>query len=268
MQDIQQKQFGGKISFVHLMAFWVVFVACYVILSKFSKTAAYAGYLALINEVGLDLVVVLLSFYLWKMIVGKERRIFAFFGLSFFLAAATDIGYNVIANILGVTQFTFAVDSIFDIPFLGALIFQLISWSLIFLKTQFIKNKSPILVFCLIAIITLIIFGVFVFGIPWESGTFSGVGFYIALDTFLQIFTFILLCLCMASAHDHHIRLISMGCLVITVSDYVVHYYILINGLAQNSILETMWVLGLLFIMFGLYGILKNLPNLSSEVVL
>lgn len=235
-----------------LVGLWIIYAFFYVALKRYDA-AVYAGYLAFIGEVGLDITAAWLTFNLWKKNTGQEKNIFALFCVSFVLAAITDASYNIITNILGIINFTNFIDSIFDIPFLGFLIAQLLAWIMVFLKAKPARNNRIGLISCLL--IGIIILGIFIFGIVWKIRVTSLVEFYIAADTILQLLSFVFALLCLAITANTQIHLISSGYLVIVASDLIVHFEILTQTLAPASLLETTWVLGLLLIVFGLKGV-------------
>ena len=251
--------------FMGLIGLWIIYTALYVILKEFGVPRVYVGFLSLTGEVVLDVIAALLTFYLWKKTTGQQKIIFIFFFFSFLLALVSDFSYNMTVNILGITHFTGIVDSIFDVPFLGFLILQLLAWIIIFFKTKPIRNNRVALIsYIPILIIISIILGIFLFGFKWEIQFFSFVGLYITADTVLQVLGFVFALLCLAIALNNQIRLIAVGSLIIIASDFLVHFSILTQTLVSASLLEPTWILGLLLMVFGFYGMLKK-PNLTTE---
>lgn len=246
-----------SLSIIGIVILWFLYTFSYLALKQYH--ILYAGYLSFIGEVGLDIVAAVLAFYLWKKTTGPEKIVFALFSISFLLAAITDISYNINTNILGITNFTNIIDSTFDIPFLGFLIFQLLAWIVIFLKIETTQNKGILFssIFT-IAILVLIIFGIFLFHTLWKAQNTHLVETYIAIDTVLQLLTLIFIVPCLIIVPNNQIRQVAVGYIIIMLADLIVHFEVLTRILKESSLLETLWILGLLFIVFGLYGMIKN----------
>ena len=248
---------------ITLAAIWLIYTVCYIALKQNSTTNLYPGLVAFIGEVGLDCLAAILTLQLWtKSSLTLLKKVYLFFCISFFLAAITDCNYNLTANILGITHISNIVDSIFDIPFLGILIFQILAWAIIFLKSKPSLSKITILtVYLPITLIAIIIFTAFFYDLTWGIRAFSLIGLYIIIETVLQWVSFVFVSLYLATTNNKQFHLVAIGYLIITTSDLIVHLNVLAKTLKPDSILETTWVLGLLFIALGFYKMLKFESN-------
>jgi hypothetical protein len=101
---LSEKNIKGDYSVFKLISLWIICAIVYMLLKQQSTTIIYAGFLACIGQVGLDIVIASLTFLLWKRTTGEGKIIFAFSSVSFLLAAITDLNYNVIINILGIVK--------------------------------------------------------------------------------------------------------------------------------------------------------------------
>lgn len=262
---LRQRLIKMPLSF--LVGTWVVYAIAYALLKQYKTAEIYAGFLALIVTVGLDLVITLLTFYLWKKVIEREKIIFALYSASFLLAAITDINYNLIVNILGITNYSGILASLFDIPFIGFLISQFLIWFFIFLKTKPIQNKHNFFASYLsIFIIILIVFTIFFLAnLTWKVPVFSLLGLYRLLQAVFQVTGFLFALLCLAIAIDKQIRFLSIGYLIIISCSFFAQLSHLTQSMLPASMVEVIWSLGLLSIIFGLINMKRNSFYLESE---
>ncbi len=267
MKNIQFQQVKNHITFITITGLWILYTILYVGLKQHGMTTVHAGYLALIAQVSLDVIASILAFYLWKRVSGKKKIIFALFSLSLFLNAITDFNFNLFVNILGIANYTEAIASSFDITFICFLFLQLLAWIFIFIEAKPRRSKLEFFTLYLpIAIITLIVLITFFLGsYTWKVQTFSLLSLYPILEAILQVLGFVFAALCLSAAYNKQIRLISIGYLIIIAGGFIVQLSHLTQTIKPLSFLESTWVLGQLLIVFGFYGMFKNLSDLKTK---
>lgn len=184
---------------------------------------------------------------------------FALFCVSFLLLAIANASYNVVINILSITNYSGTVASLFKIPFTGFLVFQLLVWSIIFLKSKSAQNNQTFFISYLpIALIVLIIFTIFLLAnLVWKVQVSSFFKLHCLLDAIFQVMGFVFALLCLATAANKQISFISTGFLII-IADC---FFAVSNHMKQNlqpvAWTENIWILGLLLITFGFNNIYK-----------
>ena len=245
------------------MGIWVVYLVIHIILRQHQETIIYAGFLVFICQVGLDLMIILLTFFLWKRTTGPEKPIFALFSISFLMLAIADTNYIITVDILGNINYLATA----RVPFIGFLIFQLLSWIIIFIKSKPIQNDHSFFILYLpvILIISIIFTIFFLANLTLTIQSFSFTGLCCLLESILQVIDFVFALLCLAIAINTQIRFIAAGYLFIMAGSFFAESNYLIQNLLPLCGVEIIWFLGLLLIAFGINDILKNLSNLKMD---
>jgi len=117
------------------------------------------------------------------------------------------------------------------------------------------------------AIVSILMFTMFMFGIPWKIEHFSALGIFQAIDTTLEVIGFSLATICLARAKSQLIRFSAIGYLLIVSSDFVIRYHVVSGLIPYLSPLEATWVLGILLICLGLFLIRNNEKNDLFELL-
>lgn len=102
-------------------------------------------------------------------------------------------------------------------------------------------------------ILSLLMFMMFIFGVPWKVSYFSTVGLFQFVDTIFEAIGFALVTICLARAKSQLVRFITIGYLIIVSSDFIIRYYVVSGFIPYLSPFEATWVLGLLIICIGFY---------------
>lgn len=226
------------------------------------STQYYGGLLEFFYGLSVDFVIVFLIGLLFIKAKGQQKKIFAILCIAFIFSMICNVNYNITVNILGITNFTNIIDSIFDVPFLIFLFLLLFVLIVVFLKAQLSKDKMTVFMAYLpMTIIALIILAAFFFSINWGVYSFSLISVYIIIETVLQAISFVFALLCLSITVNKPIRYILVGYLVIIASDFLIHSYVLSNTLKPRSFLDAVWSLGSVLILFGFYGLLKSCSN-------
>lgn len=246
---------------------WIIYAWVFAILETNPSTATSAGYFSLIGEVGLDVVAVLLTIRLWKKTEKSQtRNIILIFFLAFITAIVADCIYNIVLNLFRFQYINTIVISLFDVPFALFLLFQLIAWGWILfankeMRTKTGKSTKPY------AIVSILMFAMFMFGIPWKIEHFSTLGIFQSIDTALEVTGFYLATICLARAKTRLIRFTAIGYLLIVSSDFVIRYHVVSGIIPYLSPLESTWVLGILLICLGFFLTLNSKKNDFFELL-
>jgi len=246
-------------TFTSCLIVWVIYSLLYALSKNITVLHSMVGYLAFVGETGLDIVCFILTIKLASKTTSTTKNIFTLFAISFFFGALSDSSYNIVLNILNANAFNPLIETIFDIPFALFLFFQLIAWVKLF---QVMHTNQPICIkqncYLPFAFSILIILLSFFLLPSWKINRLSVEGFFNILDTLLEVSAFSLLVICLFSAKDKIITLLSSGFLIVIASDFVIRYTEVEQKLFPGSPLETTWVLGLLLFSLGLYIFLKT----------
>ena len=253
---------------INFIIAWAVFTWIYIALEASPSTATTAGYFSLIGETGLDVVAALLAFRLWqKTETPHTRNIFLIFFLAFTAAIIADCIYNIVLNLLHFQYINPNVIALFDTPFALFLLFQLIAWGWILFSNKGTPPKAGKSTYAPYAIVSILMFTMFIFGIPWKIEHFSALGIFQAIDTALEVIGFSLATTCLARAKTQLVRFSTIGYLIIVSSDFVIRYHVVSGLIPYLSPFESTWVLGILLICLGLFLIRNNKKNDLFELL-
>ena len=236
---------NSKYLMISISILWIIYSSLYLTFVE-NESSNIAGYFALIGQVSLDILLSYVTLKLYKTANdSKTKIIYGLFFISFICAAFTDGIYNFSMNILDIKYFS-NINSFFEIPFLLFLLFQAMAWgNIFFLKNDGINYKSRNLYTPYITV-SIFIFFMFIFGVPWNIEYFSLLGFYQLIDTILEVVGFTLVATCLTRAKDFAISLASVGYLIIIYSDLLIRYNVISGVIPFLNPFETTWVLGLL----------------------
>src|SRR5207253_4953293 len=134
--------------------------------------------------------------------------------------------------------------SLFDVPFALFLLFQLIAWGWILYSNREVPVKAGKSSYISYAIVSMLMFVMFMFGIPWKIEYFSLLGLFQAVDTTLEVIGFALATICLARAKTQLIRFAAIGYLLVVSSDFIIRYHVVSGSIPYLSSLEATWVLG------------------------
>lgn len=231
---------------------WLLFSCSYFFLKEIPDTSIFSAYLTLIGEAGLDFVAAVLMYRLWRISGKSVKNIFRFFFISFISAVVADATYNIVLNLYKYEYANSLMDFIFDIPFALFLLMQLAGWASILIVNHNAKDKNKAFTYFPYAILSLIMFGLFIFCMSWKIDYFSSIGIFQTIDLALEVEGFALATICLARANTRLIRFMGIGYLMIVSSDFVIRYSVVSGLTPYLSSFETTWVLGLLLICTGI----------------
>lgn len=250
----------GKKSLItlSLMVVWVAYALSYFYLKNDNTTIIYSGYLALCGQAGLDIIAAILALWLWKKSTAQFKIVYLMFAVSFICAFISDGLYNIILNVLQISNLTGSLDSYFDIPFAAFLLFQMLAWGAVFfLNTE--KDIKTKVIYMPYVIASLFIFLIFVFGITWKIEYFSVIGTYQILDTVLEVVGFAFASFCLARSKSLIVKYLAIGYLIIVASDLIIRYSFIQRSIVQSNPLEATWVLGLSLMIVGFFLYIRKI---------
>ncbi len=251
----------SKMFFLIALFSWAVYAFFYIYFKK-HLALNISGYFSLLGEVGLDIILVMLSFFLWRKSSAQKKTFFLFFFVSFLLSIISDFSYNFLLNIRHI-ELTHYVDSIFDIPFLFFLVLQAVAWSFISITNLDLK-KDKFVNYLPYFFAALVMFFIFIFMHSWKIQYFSLIGIYQILDTFFEIIGFCFAMFCLIRGNCFWLKCLSTGYLTVVGSDLIIRYSVIKNNIMQSNLFEVTWVLGLLLIVIGLYSAINKLEEKDS----
>ncbi len=259
-------QIGSK-KFVAFFLSWF-FCSCVYLTLANTNLRNFAGYVVLVGQVGMDIIISVLSFKLYQTTnKHSHKSIYLMFVLSAIAAIVADSVYHVAMNILGVDYFNKA-NSLFEIPFIFFLLFQVAAWLRVFFIDYEAKNTKKSHYLPYLTVSTFIFF-TFVYVIPWKIHYFSRLGIYQLLDTFLEVTGFALATVCLARSKNNPVRFLSFGYLFIVSSDLLIRYEVISGVIPFLSTFESTWILGQLLMIMGFFylqrGEIKLLPLNSLQ---
>lgn len=237
---------------------WLIYCVCYALLKSHDHSLKMAGYLALVGEMGLDIVLVVMCFAMLKLTGRQNKKILCLLLISYLLAILADGIYNLTLNVL-LMKNTVLVDSLYDIPFIGFLLFQAIAWFYIFKDSNKSAAPSKSLLFYFPYIFTaILIFCVFMFAVHWQLRYTSTIGFYQIIDTVLEAIGFSFATMSMIRARTPFVQLLGIGYLTVVASDFMIRYGVVNNIIIPDNTFEATWVLGLLLSTAAFFLLSRN----------
>jgi len=243
---------NNQLLIIKALAGWVIFFFLYTVLKNISWAERYSAYLLLIGEAGLDAIAAILTFKLWRRVkIRPQKNLFLILAVSFIASLIADLIYNVVLNVFNFNYKSTIIVTLFDVPFAVFLLLQLIVWANLILinrnpvtngrKTFYIPN----------IILSVLMFIMFMFGIPWKINYFSAIGLFQSIDTIFEVCGFALATICLARAKGKLIKFLTIGYLIVVSSDFIIRYYVVSGSIPYLSPFESTWVLGLLIIFVG-----------------
>lgn len=245
-----------------IFAIWSTYLISYLFLRE--TYPPISGYISLFGQVFLDAVIFLLAYHLFIKSKGQDKWFYFSISIAFLFSTVSDLAYNYIINIKSMNPTTFQ-DSLFDLPFIISLFFQLVSWTIVCYIT-IIKNIKKInwitatALFFSLALTSIIMVGFATksWNIPYDSL----IGKYQSIDTIFEALLMAILINILMLSRKSYITFMSSGSILVILSDFIIRFNVIENTILKNSLLECYWVLGLSLITFGLWLKKKSIQKL------
>ncbi len=243
---------------IFILSLYLIFAISYAI-TPFS-TPAVIGYTTLIGEAGMDILICILSIYLYYLSSSHRRKLFAIIAMAFFFEAFADGAYNFIQNILGICNPSIFVSSLYEVPLLLFLCLQGWFWWKLFSETNSDneEKKMPLLTYAPFIISSLIIVAIFIYFADWKIDRLSGAGLYQFADILVEAVDFALVSICLGTSRNKALSCVAIGFLVIVCSNYMIRLPVVFLATTQNSPFEFTWIAGQLLVFYGLSSFKKE----------
>lgn len=246
---------------ISTLSIYLILAISYAI-SPFSNPAVI-GYTTLIGEAGIDILICIISIYLYYVSGNHRRRLFAMIATAFFFEAFADGAYNFIQNILGICNPSIFLSSLYEVPLLLFLCLQGWFWWELFFGTNTDKErkKIPLLTYVPFIISSLIIITIFIYSADWKINRLSSEGLYQFADIVIEAADFALVSICLVTSGNKNLSCIAIGFLIIVCSNYMIRLPVVALATAQNSPFEFTWITGQLLVFYGLSNFKKESTN-------
>jgi hypothetical protein len=247
-----------------ILAIWVLYVLFYSVLKEHAGTQSIARYFSSVIDTGLMLTVTIFSFWLWNKASFGAKVIFGLYAIRNIFVFLDDLGYHFTYDFLHMQhgQISNFLMSTYNVPYLIWLTLLFVIFAKILPKAEvFKRNKLSLIPIIVIAFSLLFVF--------LSISTFSSQNFgldqlYTVLDNFLVLANFMMAMLCMSVARTPGLFYFSFGYLITMAADIVMEYGVFAQSFGNNSFMESIWILGSLFILFGLINFKRTKAYLKS----
>ncbi len=243
---------------------WVVFAAVYIFLKNYTPLQNIAGIPLSVAVIGSIIVAFIYGVRVWRKSTGKAKLVFGFFVLSFLCILIYGSIYQVVFNVLHLTQVPLPslATLCYETIYFGFLVFQLLAWMCLFPKIDSAaKNRKDMVLYIPLAIILLYTFSMYIIIVKLEI--FS----YDSLYNILGFSSFILAMLCLASARNKGIFYLALGFLVSKSGGLIMISGTFAQKFRTGSPMETLWILGVLIMAYGLMNFKPNeICNTSPNI--
>lgn len=246
-------------SIVPWVVVWVVYLIGCELLKFYDETRLFAGGIVLLAAVATDLL--LLGYALWLTLhaTAKARLVFGLFVASCLFLLGLDVIYHSLYSILQIprTQVPVFWLSTYNILYLMCLFLQIGMWAGI-LSTLTPQERKTAL-FCVpFTVIVLVVLMVYIFAAQWGPAHFTLINFYDGLDEILEWFGFVAATMCLLTAKNKWLTYLALGYLIIRSTGFMMDFRFFSQTYGSNSIVEALWVLGAIFMIYALAFIKKD----------
>ena len=258
--DIAQRHSYSVI--ISLISAYLIYAAICLILKSNPATANYAGILLTTGDTILNVIIVVMTFWLWKNASSKEAKLpFGFFALSFSFATIPNALYQILFNILHLNASYFSVENIqlkiHHFLYAICLLFEFAAWASIATHIFSAPKKSKAYKTSAVSILVVIFLSVFLW--KYNQTDLSLVNKYFeSYITSFYIINFVLAMLCLAVCKNKSLFYLSLGYMMIVGADLIMEFGFMSQYLGTGSMFDTIWFLGLLFVFYGFWNFKKN----------
>ncbi|MEO8400518.1 MAG: HAMP domain-containing sensor histidine kinase [Gammaproteobacteria bacterium] len=234
--------------------------------SPFSKPFA-VGLTTFVGESGMDILIFALSLLGYRKADKKERRLLSVIATAFFCEIFADGFYNLIQNILNISNPSAVIASLYEIPLLAFLCLQASLWWRLFAEANvnMRKKRTPIHAYAPFITSSLLVIGIFVYFADWKIDRLSSEGLYQLADILVEAAGFALVSICLGTSKNKPLSCIAMGFLIIVFSNYMIRLPVLTLAAIQNSPFEFTWIGGQLLVFYGITHLNEDTSGKSSE---
>lgn len=263
MQNTTQSQKSNFISVTLILIAWIAYATLTSIFKQHEATKFVAGILATLGDTGLNLAIVAICIWLWRNAAKEAKLLFMFFSLSFAFVTIPNAVYHLIFNVFHIQAPYFDTTNnlilLHHIPYMFCLIFEFAAWMSVavylFSSHLKLKNYTPII---FVVSLMLLMF-IWIYGWKFnfkEAAMFSKV--YKIYITSFYIVNFTIAALCLAACRTRSIFYLALGYIIIVGTDLIMDFGFMSQGFGIGSLLDNVWFLGILFMLYGLLDFKKT----------
>ncbi len=248
--EIQSKKFTPiTITFVVI---WLLYTVVYGVLRNNPATANIYGFMPFVCLSILDIAAIIFAITLYRKSLNQNnKKIFLLFLLAFCFSFWDDILYNLSSNIFHLPKETSpSWMSIADnLVFIADLSCLTLIWIKIFsVFTKQTKNSKKISSFAWILSAIIIVWTILT---QWQ-GTSTADKIFTVVEDILYLMGFVFALFCLATAKNRGLFYTALGFCVARISDFIFSFQLIAQQYAVGSMLETAWIIVLLFYVYGL----------------
>lgn len=255
MQSILKKR--QAFSLASLIGVWIIYAIIYGLFK--SNGHVLAGGLVLSASIIVDVVMLTYAFWLWKNSESTAKYIFGLFALSFLCALGVNLFYHTLYDVLQLSrdQVSIYIISFYNVLYLGYLLLQLLAWTgaLLTLKSS---GKKAFSLYIPVAILVMVVLFIYISATSWHANLFSWIGLYDMLDKIFGLASFIAAVLCLATSKNKGFTYLALGFIVIMASGFFLDFKLLSQMYGTASFVENIWILGSMFMIYGLHSLRQS----------
>lgn len=228
-------------------------------LSPFSKPAVI-GLTTFVGEAGMDVLICILAIRMYFITNNNRSRLFGIIAAAYFCECIADGAYNLLQNVLNISNPTTFIASFFEIPFLSFLCLQAWLWWELFSESN-TNKRMPLLAYAPFMVSALLVITIFIYFAGWKIDRLSGEGLYQLADIFAEAVGFALVSISLGTSSNKAFSSIAIGFLVIVCSNYMIRLPVVALATTQNSPYEFSWIAGQLLVFYGLSRLKQDYPD-------
>jgi signal transduction histidine kinase len=239
-----------------LVPLWVVYSILYILLTA-HENKVYSGLFALVVTTFFEIVIFGYAFWLWRHAIKTAKNVLGLFALSFGCMLIVNFVILLFFDVLHIPRSVVLgsfLSAFYNIPYLGFIVFQFFACALLlFTSNAKWKSRSLFHYFPVAAIICAsLVLCIFLY--EWVlSGRVAFTDFYTGVDGVLEMMSFVLVLLCLATAKNKTVFYLTLSYLIIIVIDITINFGMLSTKLGISDIVvKPIWFLGLMFRLYGL----------------
>lgn len=254
-EDLDKPSF----SVVPWVVVWMIYVLCYTLAKFYGITHVFFGGVVLSVNLILDGVMIFYACWLFQQSIAKTKLTFGLFLISFLCLFGHHAIYHVLYSILQIprVQVTVFWLSAYNILYFGYLLFQMSAW-IVILSSLKSGEKKSVFLYIPVAIIMLVTLCIYIFSVQWGSSASKLIGFYDGFDEIFELVGFITATICLVIAKNRGIAYLAFGYSIRIVAELALSFGLFSQAYGSGSIIETVWVLGIIFMIYGLFFIKRH----------
>lgn len=215
-----------------------------------------ANNISSILELILDILIIIISWFIYKREEKNFSKYFLFLFLSLFANFFNDFNFVVIFDLLKIQSPTNYYNLFYLLPFLVYLIFQLLFW--FGLVSNFIlKDANKFWVLLVLLAFGVVVIFLFITTSRWNISYVSYIGIYEILTGVLEVVVFNLAALSLICSKNKGLYYVSFATLLMIATNFWEKYLFQAGILGSFDYSDIFWFLSLLLMLFGLIYLLK-----------